>query len=263
MSQSYRFEGRCCAIPSVFNYICGMRQMFFLWVCISGALQVHSQVLRDIVPKSIDSVMVVDDRYREDQFYVSLTYNLLGNKPDRVSQQGFSSGIHLGFIRDFPINERRNWAIGAGLGLSSNSHNQNILIDKLSNEEFSYWVIDKDSVSFSKNKFTTYLIEVPLELRWRTSTATEYKFWRIYTGVKFGYVFYSSSKFDGSPGKIRTSNIADLNKLQYGLTLSVGYSTWNAHIYYGLNPLFDKNANVNGQEMDLSSIKIGLMFYIL
>ena len=72
-------------------------------------------------------------KYREDQFYVSATYNLLGNKPEDVSQRGFSTGFHLGFIRDIPINERRNIALGVGIGLSSNSYNQNILISDINN----------------------------------------------------------------------------------------------------------------------------------
>lgn len=234
--------------------------LFLSFFCIS--LHGVSQIVHDTIQRQNDASVVVDDKYREDQFYVSVTYNLLANKPSGVKQQGFSNGIHMGFIRDFPFNARRNWAIGVGLGLSSNSYNQNMLIEG-SDEGFSYAVINKDSISFAKNKFTTYLVELPLELRWRTSTATEYRFWRIYTGVKFGYVIYSSSKFDGSIGKLKTANIEEINRLQYGLTLGVGYTTWNAHIYYGLNPIFDNNATINGRNIDMSSVKIGLVFYIL
>ena len=54
----------------------------------------------------------VDDKYREDQFYISVTYNLIGKKPSGLSQNGFSSGIHCGFIRDMPINKARNVAFG-------------------------------------------------------------------------------------------------------------------------------------------------------
>ena len=56
-----------------------------------------------------DSTKVIDPKYREDQFYLAITYNLLGNKPDNVTQTGFSSGFHLGYIRDLPLNERRNF----------------------------------------------------------------------------------------------------------------------------------------------------------
>ena len=245
------------------DYICNMKQAFLIFLFFSVLSNCFSQVERDSIQIQNDSITIVDDKYREDQFYFSLTYNLLAQKPDGLSQQGFSAGFHFGFIRDMPINERRNWAIGLGLGLSSNSFNQNMLITERPNGEYNYSIINEDSISFSKNKFTTYLVEVPFELRWRTSTAKEYKFWRIYTGVKVGYVFYNSSKFDGSLGKFKNDNVFDINGLRYGLTFSAGYSTWNAHIYYGLNSLFDTSANIDGQTIDMTNIKIGLMFYIL
>lgn len=200
--------------------------------------------------------------YREDQFYVSVTYNLLNLKPNNVNQNGFSSGFHFGFIRDMPVNEKRNFAIGLGLGLSSNSFNQNIAITE-SNNTVVYNIIDEREVNVSKNKFTTYLVEVPLEIRWRTSTYEEYDFWRIYTGIKFGYLLYNSTKINSDSGNVKLSNIDDFNRLQYGITLSAGYGTWNFHVYYGLNSIFDNSARLNGQSIDMSSLKLGLMFYIL
>ena len=200
--------------------------------------------------------------YREDQFYASVTYNLLNMMPNGVSQSGFSSGFHFGFIRDMPINDKRDFALGLGLGISTNSYNQNLFIEE-SNSNFSYSIIDESEVNVSKNKFTTYLVVVPFEIRWRTSTPTDYNFWRIYTGFKVGYLLYNSTKFESDAGNVNLSNIDDFNKLQYGLTLSAGYGTWNFHVYYGLNSIFDNNAELNGETIDMKSIKIGLMFYIL
>ncbi|TDU43214.1 outer membrane protein with beta-barrel domain [Gelidibacter sediminis] len=205
----------------------------------------------------------VDQKYREDQFYFSLTYNLLGKVPNDLKQSGFSSGVHFGVIRDMPINARRNKAVGIGLGLSTNSYNQNVLISKGSDGGIDYDIIDERIITIKRNKFTTYTLEMPLQYRWRTSTAVDYKFWRIYTGIKLGYVFYNSSKFTGSVKDIKLNGIEDFNGLQYGLTLSAGYSTWNFHVYYGLNTIFKDTAQLNGQAMDMNSIKIGLMFYIL
>ena len=207
-------------------------------------------------------VQEVDTKYREDQFYLAVTYNLLGNKPDQVSQSGFSSGFHLGFIRDFPVNKRRNIAFGVGLGLSSNSFNQNFLITKDETGNLEYLVLDKSDINYSKNKFTTYMVEVPLQLRWRTSTAESYKFWRIYTGVNIGYLLYNSSKFRGDLGTIKNSKIDSFNDFQYGLTMSAGYNTWNIYFYYGLNSIFN-NATVNNQPIDMNALKVGLIFYIL
>jgi hypothetical protein len=234
--------------------------IFLLFCCVISS---YGQAERDSIPTLNDTIKVIDENYREDQFYVSVTYNFLAQKPTGLSQQGFSSGFHFGFIRDMPFNERRNWAIGIGLGLSSNSYNQNMLISEQPDGAIDYSIINEESITFTKNKFTTYLVETPLEFRWRTSTAKDYKFWRIYTGIKVGYVFYNSSKFDGSIGQLKNSNISDINKFRYGLTFSAGYSTWNAHIYYGLNPIFDSSAKIDGQSVDMTSVKIGLMFYIL
>ena len=201
--------------------------------------------------------------YREDQFYASITYNLLNEKPSDVSQSGFSSGFHFGFIRDIPINDRRNFAIGLGLGISANSYNQKDLLIEESNNDVTFNIIDEGDYNVTKNKFSTYLVEVPLEIRWRTSTAEDYNFWRIYTGIKIGYLVYNSTKFQSELANIKLSNIDSFNKLQYGLTMSVGYSTWNFFVYYGLNPIFDDTSKLNEESIDMKSLKIGLMFYIL
>lgn len=203
-----------------------------------------------------------DSLYKEDQFYAGVTYNLIGNKPEGLSQSGFSAGLHLGFIKDMPINKRRNVAIGLGLGYSANSFNQNMLISKDNLGNITYSILT-DSETYSKNKFAVHAIEMPFEFRWRTSTPSEYEFWRIYLGFKLGYVFAHTTKYNGDLGSIKFSNINDFNDFQYGLTLSAGYNTWNFHLYYGLNPIFSNDAKLNAENIDMNAIKIGLMFYIL
>ena len=212
---------------------------------------------------SISDTTSVDNEYREDQFYISVTYNLLGKKLDGISQSGFSSGFHVGFIRDMPINKKRNVAIGLGLGISSNSYNQNLLITKNNEQEIKYSILDKSATPYTKNKFSTYLLEIPLEIRWRTSTPTNYNFLRVYPGFKLSYMLYNSSKFKGSDGDILLSNINDFNNLQYGIMLNAGYSNINAHFYYALNNIFKDKANVNGEQIGMNAIKIGLIYYIL
>ena len=58
----------------------------------------------------------LDSLYREDQMYIGVTYNALVNLPYGVSKKSFYTGFHLCVIRDFPINKRRNGAIGLELG---------------------------------------------------------------------------------------------------------------------------------------------------
>lgn len=201
----------------------------------------------------------LDSLYREDQIYLGVTYNILDNKLRGMSQNGFSGGFHFGFIRDFPINEKRNVALGIGLGISASSFNQNLKISE-TNGPFAYEVLS--SGDFDKNKFDLYQIELPFEFRWRTSTAETYKFWRVYTGFKLGYVFSSRTKFVGTDESYKLNINDAINRLQYGLTFSAGYDSWNLHLYYALNTILKEN-KLNDETIDLNIIKVGLMFYIL
>ena len=230
-----------------------MKQLFCLMLFLLNTLYSHSQSFE---PKVVDSL------YKEDQFYIGISYNLLRNKPDMLFQNGFSLGFHLGFIKDMPINKKRNIAIGLGLGYSANSFTQNLFIDKKNSNDFSYNVI-VDRTSYSKNKFSNHLIEVPIEFRWRTSTAAKYNFWRVYTGVKLGYVLANTIKYKGDLGTVKYNKNEDFNNVQYGLTFCAGYNTWNLYLYYALNPIFSNKAQLNNSDINMNNIKIGLMFYVL
>ena len=230
-----------------------MRHLFFVLFCLSSIM--HG-IAQEETSKEVDSL------YKEDQFYAGITYNLLGKRGDNIDQSGFSLGFHLGFIKDMPINKNRNLAIGIGLGYSANSYNQDLFINQNDTGDFLYTILE-DSETYSKNKFSTHLIEIPLEFRWRTSTPSEYNFWRIYAGVKLGYTLINTSKYEGDLGRIKFTSNNDFNRFQYGLTLSAGYNTWNVHVYYGLNPILKEDAEIDGQHLDFNAVKIGLMFYVL
>ncbi|MDP5157771.1 MAG: PorT family protein [Flaviramulus sp.] len=230
-----------------------MKHSFFIFLVFLFPI---SFIAQEINQKEIDSL------YKEDQFFLGITYNLIGNIPNGISQSGFSLGFQLGFIKDMPLTEKRNVALGIGLGYSSNSYNHNLLVNKDMNGNYIYQILD-DTNTYSKNKFSNHLIELPIEFRWRTSNPSDYNFWRIYTGFKLGYVLNNSTKYNGELGTIKYNNHANFNDFQYGLTLSLGYNTWNLYMYYGLNPIFSNVVNLNGDSIDMNAIKIGLMFYIL
>ncbi|GAB1308778.1 porin family protein [Urechidicola sp. KH5] len=198
----------------------------------------------------------VDTKYLEDHLYFNITYNLMVDHPEDFSQNGISGGIALGFIKDIPLNERRNVGLGIGLGFNYNAFNHNI---KFTNDNPPIIIPESD---FKNNYLATYVIEAPIEFRWRTSTATKYGFWRIYTGLKLGYVVGSTNKFSDDLSSIKVSNLEEVDKFQYGLSFSAGYSTFNLHLYYGLNPLF-KDTQINGQTLNLKQLNVGLIFYIL
>lgn len=205
--------------------------------------------------------VLVDANYKEDQFYIGISYNLLSNKPSDLSQSGFSIGAQLGRIFDIPLNEKRNFGFGVGAGYALNFINHNLAIVEDGANATSYNILNTDD--FSRNRLSFHVVEAPIEIRWRTSNATSYKFWRIYAGVKFGYVIASNSKLKTDSGTFKVRGISDLNKFQYGLTLSAGYDTWNAQVYYGLNDLFNGVTTDTGVDINMRLVKIGLIFYLL
>ncbi len=106
-----------------------------------------------------------------------------------------------------------------------------------------------------------------MEFRWRTSTAEDYKFWRIYTGLKLGYVFANRSKYIEDNLKDKFSN-PDIQRFQYGVYISFGYNTWNFYANYQLSSIFREGASIiyeGGEEAEIKmrAFKIGLIFYIL
>ncbi len=189
-------------------------------------------------------------KYREDQFYIGANYILIKGENQLIKQNDFSSQIHFGFLRDFPLNKKGNWSIAMGLGPSYTQFQSNI--------DFKTGLI---SPSFNSAKYIS--LNLPFEIRWRTSTPENYKFWRIYFGIKTTYIFSSKFKHDSSIENYSLKSLP-FNKVQSGFTLNVGNNTWNLGLYLGLTPLFnDKFIVKNTEFKNLKQFKLGLIFYIL
>lgn len=235
-----------------------MKQILYICIALCSCQLIIGQEQLE-VSDSINENKI-DKNYKEDQFYFGISYLLLNELHSDMSQHGFSTGISIGYIKDIPLNQDRNFGFGIGLGLSSNSINHNLKITP-TNGDIEYEFLNADE--FTRNKMSMQLVELPFELRWRTSTPESYKFWRIYAGVKIGYLFASKVKFKGGGENYDFSNIDALENFNYGLTLSAGYNTWNLNVYYGLNSILSENPFVNEEKIKTKTIKIGLIFYLL
>lgn len=200
----------------------------------------------------------IGDRYADDQIYAMLTYNQMYQQPSSITRSGFSYGLATGFLKDIILNKKGTLSFALGVGYGYDFYNHELKVDEV-NGVLSF---SKDN-TLTSNKYSSHNLEVPFEIRWRTSTANKYKFWRIYTGIKLLYNF--SNRFesiDASNAKNSFSNISAYNKLQYGLTLSAGYDAFNFHVFYGLSPVY-KEASIVNEVIDSKVLKFGLIFYFL
>jgi hypothetical protein len=211
---------------------------------------------------SIDTLNVkIDSLYREDQFYTQLNYNSIVKKPDGLSQDKISFGFGAGFLRDFPLNKKRTFAIAPGIGFTFNNYIQNMAIIGTSDKP-SYSIISSEA-DYNKNRFEQFRVELPIELRWRNSTPDTFQFFRLYGGVKVSYLLYDKSVFDNRAEKIVIKNNKDFEEFQYGVYIAMGYSAFNLQVYYNLNSLFKSTAQIDSVPIDMRTLSLGLIFYIL
>ncbi len=200
-------------------------------------------------------------KYLEDQIYIGINYNFLGNKPNAVFQRNFSYGLQGGVIRDIPMNSSGRVGLGLGIGYAVNSYYSNIISTKTDGTII--YELAASGLDYNRSKFETHSIEFPVEFRWRNSTATRYKFFRVYSGIKFDYNFSNRSKLVTGSGKIGFTN-TDVNRFQYGLTLNVGYNTFNLHVYYSLTDFLQRGTQLTTEEnFEIQPFRIGLIFYML
>lgn len=196
--------------------------------------------------------LLVNKKYFEDQVYFSVGYNSLLNKPDTFISSGLSSAIHFGFIKDIPINNKRTIAIGTGLGYGYENFKNNL---RLHDNQFEYITTD-----YLKNKTEWHQIEFPIELRYRNSTPTVYKFWRVYAGFKVAYIFSAKAIYQDESIRTSTNYQSKIEAWQFGPQLSVGYNSLNLYLYKNLNPFFKEN---NLSELaTIKQLQFGLIVYM-
>ncbi|MDB4175924.1 PorT family protein [Flavobacteriaceae bacterium] len=205
----------------------------------------------------------LDTTYREDQFYFGITYNALVDTPELVDTRGLTGSVHFGFTRDMPINKRRNLSVALGIGASFDEYGSTLFIGEDQANRTIFTSLSDNDVTYDVNRFSTSSIEVPLEFRWRSSSAQNYTFWRFYAGVRLGYTYWYKSSFKQDGNTVTQTDIPEFNNMRLGATLSLGYNTVNFYAYYGITPFFDNAVTTNGTPIDMRTLKLGLLFFIL
>jgi hypothetical protein len=151
----------------------------------------------------------------------------------------------------------------AFVGVAFNVYGNLLFIGEAPNEQTIFTVLDDQNVDFTRNNFSTSTIEVPIEFRWRSSTAEVYKFWRIYAGFRVGYAYWYKSSFKQPGNNVVQTDIPEFQKLRLGTSLTLGYDSFNFIASYSLNPFFKDATTTDGQEVNFRHLQVGMVFYIL
>jgi len=196
--------------------------------------------------------------YKEDQFYIGVSYFMQVKDIDDFKQNGFSGNFQAGFIKDITLDKKNQKALGIGVGFERNRFTSNIQPNINSDNEIDYRLVVSRFLE-SKNELNYSSIVFPIELRWRTSTPDRYDFWRIYTGFKVKRNYY----IDSDPSYGQSLKIENGREWTHSIYLNSGFNTWNISLEYDLNSFLEGKKTDIGEEIDVKFFKIGLVFYIL
>ena len=230
----------------VFNMLRNRLLLFFLFF---QSVLSSQTVQKDSLPNA----------YREDQIYIGISFISLLSDEDNFNQNGLSSAFQFGFVRDMPLIASGKLALGVGIGYGQQQFNSNLLRVTDGNLN-SYYVLQNLEEAVDKMKFSFKSLVFPLSIRWRTSTPTNFQFWRIYGGIKFRWNFSAKAT-----QKNETLNIiSDTQPWTTEGFLSVGFNTWNLYLGYEFRSLFSADIQSESSDLlDVRALKFGLIFYLL
>jgi hypothetical protein len=128
--------------------------------------------------------------------------------------------------------------IAYGIGMSFTNVNSNAA-DSVGNDGKTYLNASPYiGISPSQNKLSTNYLEIPLELRIRTSPLHNGNRLKLAIGVKVGWDMQDHLKFEYGSFKEKLYNIQNINPFRYAYTARIGYGKFSLMGYYGINTLF-------------------------
>ena len=224
---------------------------FFLYFFLFIGLLSHGTLLAQ-------DETLADSLYREDQIYLGVSFAVLLSDQFDFKPRGLSRHFQFGVVRDIPLSENGQFALGIGIGMSFVRYNTNVIRSDDFNSNISYTV----SRNLEDNPFLFSLqsLDLPLSIRWRNSSSKDYVFWRIYGGISFQWNYRIYAKKEDMSFSVSK----DIQNIGVKTHLSFGYNTWNFYLAYKLTPFFNPTSFSNGATpFDISPLKIGLIFYLL
>lgn len=170
-------------------------------------------------------------------FEVNFT-NWLG-APKNIKPDWKCVGFGFYTMFDKPISNT-NFSFGYGLGFYSHNYssNANFVYQFDSLSQNTKTIIEQKTTSYIANRYNERSFEIPLELRFRTKTATIFK---IMVGAKIGYVISDFKKSDDANGRIRLYNIKNVNPFRYGVNFRIGVEQICLTASYYFSEVFTNN----------------------
>jgi len=192
---------------------------------------------------------------KEDRLILNFNWDNWLNASTGIEVKGFRSRGFSFLLMNEKILGKGNAAIGFGLGFSSQNVHSNTF--PTYSPDGSHTFLSPVNGDYDLNKLSCNFLDAALELRFRTNENAKEKRFKVSLGIKGGYLVQSHTKYEDSNGKVKTYDIKNLSKFQYGPTARIAYGNWGFSGYYSLVNLFKDG---KGPEVVPVSMGISLAF---
>jgi hypothetical protein len=191
--------------------------LFFLGLVFTVHAQKDTTKVKNIVSEFDMKNYKADPR---DRLIFEANYTSWIGIPKDIKSDWKCIGFGFYTLFDKPI-KNSNFSFGYGLGFYTHnfSSNANFVYQLDSMNQNPTTVLLPKTNPYIANKYNERSFEMPLELRFRTKTATMFK---MMLGAKIGYVISNFKKTDDADGRVRLYNIKNVNPWRYGVVFRIG-----------------------------------------
>lgn len=174
-----------------------------------------------------------------DRLILEVNYTNWLGVPKGIKSDWKCIGFAFATMFDKPFGSSR-FSLGYGLGFYAHNYssNANFIYQLDSTNSTVTTVLEPKTIPYIANRYNERSFEIPLELRFRTKTATMFK---VMLGGKIGYVVSDFRKTDDADGRVRRYNTQNINRLRYGLVFRIGVEQICFTASYYLSEVFTKD----------------------
>ena len=152
----------------------------------------------------------------------------------------------------------KNNGLSIGIGLSFYSHNYLTKSDITQYQDTSGQVLSKFTAyspyTINRSKIVRNFLDIPVELRYRTTPNEKGHSWKVAVGAKIGYRTNIYSKvIDKNDDKYKSFIYPQVSRSRYGLTGRIGYGKVSVNGYYSLSNFF-----FEGRGAEITPISVGV-----
>jgi len=171
-----------------------------------------------------------------DRLILEVNYTNWLGAPKGIKTDWKCIGFAFASMFDKPFG-KSNFSLGFGLGIYTHnfSSNANFVYQLDSTNSQVTTVLVPKTIPYIANRYNERSFEIPIELRFRTKTATMFK---IMLGGKIGYVISDFRKSDDADGRVRRYNTQNINRLRYGIVFRIGVDQVCLTASYYLSEVF-------------------------